>query len=119
MKGLKEIIFRLEDKLQRPDIRKSVKELDELISDDLVEFGSSGQIYSKSDVLINLPASAAITFTMSDFRINVLCPDVVQSLFKTEKLNQETGKVTRSLRSSLWKNENGRWKMIFHQGTQL
>jgi hypothetical protein len=42
---------------------------------------------------------------------------MVQTLFKTEKTVVETGKVSYSMRSSIWKNENGKWRMIFHQGT--
>ena len=119
MDNLKDIIFQLEEKLQRPDVRKSVKELDDLISENLTEFGSSGQVYTKKDVLINLPVSPEIKFTMTDFRINILGENIVQSLFKTEKTNLENGKMTNSLRSSLWRNEGGKWRMLFHQGTPL
>jgi hypothetical protein len=58
-----------------------------------------------------------IKFVMTGFRINVLCLGMVQTLFKTEKTVVETGKVSYSMRSSIWKNENGKWRMIFHQGT--
>jgi hypothetical protein len=119
MDNLKETIYQLEDKLQKPDVRKSVQELDDLISNDLIEFGSSGQIYTKKDVLINLPVSPDIKFIMTDFRINILGENIVQSLFRTEKNNLKTGKITHSLRSSLWRNENGQWKMLFHQGTPV
>ena len=119
MENLKEIIFKLENKLQQPDVRKSVEQLEDLISDDFIEFGSSGQIYTKKDVLNNLPISPEIKFIMTDFRINILSSDIVQSLFKTEKNNQQTGSTTRSIRSSLWRNEKGKWKMQFHQGTPI
>jgi len=94
-----------------------VEQLNDLISDDLIEFGSSGLVYTKQDVLGNLPASSEIKFVMTDFKINILSADIVQSTFKTEKTDIETGKISRSLRSSLWRNANGKWRMIFHQGT--
>lgn len=119
MDDLKETIYKLEEKLQKPDVRKSAKELDDLISDDLIEFGSSGQKYTKKDVLANLPSSPEIKFIMTDFETNILGEKIVQSLFKTEKTNLETGKITTSLRSSLWRNEDGKWKMLFHQGTPI
>jgi hypothetical protein len=53
---IKKVIFELENKLQQPDVRKSVEQLNELVSEDLIEFGSSGQVYTKKDVLNNLPA---------------------------------------------------------------
>jgi hypothetical protein len=117
MDNLEEIIFELENKLQQPDVRKSVEQLEELISDDLIEFGSSGKIYTKKDVLNNLPVSPEIKFIMTDFKIKILNSGIIQSLFKTEKINQQTGITTYSLRSSLWRNEKGKWKMLFHQGT--
>ncbi len=116
---IKETIFELENKLLQPNIRKSKESLNDLISDDFIEFGSSGAVYKKKDVLNNLPASSEIKFIMTDFEVNALSSDVVQSTFKTEKINTQTNKITRSLRSSIWKNENGKWKMLFHQGTPL
>lgn len=82
---IKEIIFELENKLQQPDIRRSVDQLNDLISEDFIEFGSSGLVYTKQDVLSNLPASPEIKFVMTDFKINILSIDIVQSTFKTEK----------------------------------
>ncbi|MFZ2048861.1 MAG: DUF4440 domain-containing protein [Minisyncoccia bacterium] len=116
---IKETIFELENKLLQSDIRKSVENLDDLISEDFIEFGSSGAIYTKKDILERLPNSPEIKFVMTDFKVNVLSTDIVQSTFKTEKIDAETGKNTRSLRSSIWKNESGWWKIIFHQGTLL
>jgi hypothetical protein len=115
--GLREIIFNLESEFQKPDVRKSVGRLTELISDDFYEITSSGKVTFKKDCLANLPAAPEIKFVMTDFKINILCTDIIQTLFKTEKTVVGTGKVTYSMRSSIWKNENGKWKMIFHQGT--
>jgi len=117
MENIEKIIFNLEEKLQQTNIRKSTNELEKLISDNFIEIGSSGTIYTKKDVLRNLPASPTIKFTMTDFKTHILCPDIIQSLFRTEKINQDTGSTTHSLRSSLWKKEDNAWKMIFHQGT--
>ena len=119
MQDIQKTIFARESELQQPETRKSIESLDDLISDNFIEFGSSGQIYTKNDVLKNLPASPEIKFVMTNFRINVLSTEIVQSLFQTEKTNLITGEITKSLRSSLWRNENSQWKMIFHQGTPL
>lgn len=117
MENLEEIIFKLEKELQQSEVRKSVRQLEELISDDFIEFGSSGQIYTKKDILNRLPQSPEVKFIMTDFRINALGHDIVQALYETEKKNQETGEIIYSLRSSLWRKENDQWKIIFHQGT--
>lgn len=114
---IKDTIFELENRLQQPDVRMSLEKLNDLISDDFIEFGSSGAVYTKGDVLKNLPASPEIRFVMTDFKIKILSSDIVQSTFKTEKTDIQTGKVTKSLRSSLWRNEGSKWRMLFHQGT--
>lgn len=114
---IKETIFRLEKQLQQHAVRKSTEELDVLITEDFIEFGSSGKVYTKKDVLVNLPSAPEIEFVMSDFEVRVLSSDIVQSIFKTEKTNLQTGEISKSLRSSLWRNEDGTWKMLFHQGT--
>jgi hypothetical protein len=117
--NLKEIIFSLESEFQKPEVRKSAEKLGELISDDFCEITSSGLVTSKKDCLVNLPKASEIKFVMTGFRINVLSLDMIQTFFKTEKTVVETGKVSYSMRSSIWKNENGKWRMIFHQGTSL
>ena len=48
--SLEERILALERKLLDPDVRASSQELDRLIADDFVEFGSSGRIWNKRDV---------------------------------------------------------------------
>ena len=53
--SLEERILALERKLLDPDVRASSQELDRLIADDFVEFGSSGRIWNKRDVLSALP----------------------------------------------------------------
>ena len=117
--NLEKIIFNLESEFQKPEVRKSVQRLEELISDDFREITSSGKVTSKNDCLANLPNAPEIKFVMSDFKIYVLCPNIVQSLFKTKKIVLESGKESYSLRTTIWKNENGKWRMIFHQGTPI
>jgi hypothetical protein len=117
MEKLEKTIFDLENRLQQPEIRKSPEELSELIDDDFLEIGSSGKMYMKKDVLVNLPAAPEIEFEMTDFTIKILASEIVQSFFKTKKVNKETGQTSISLRSSIWKKEKDIWKMVFHQGT--
>ncbi len=116
-KPLKDTIFELECELQKPETRKSVEKLDKIISDNLYEITSSGKITHKQDCLINLPNAPEIKFVMTNFEMRQLAPDLVQTFFETEKTVVTTGEISHSLRSSIWQNEAGTWKMIFHQGT--
>jgi hypothetical protein len=97
----------LEEQLATPSVRSSVDALDRLISDQFVEFGSSGRVYSKSDVIALLLAAPSVTTSVTDFRVLALTADVVLATYRTE----------RSVRSSLWRREGQAWRIVFHQGT--
>lgn len=114
-----DIILKREEELQKPEVRKSVERLEDIISDDLIEIGSSGEMYTKKDVLVNLPNAPTLKFVMTEFKITEITPNIVQTFFKTEKTVVETGATSYSMRSTMWKNENGTWRMIFHQGTPV
>jgi hypothetical protein len=112
-------IYELETYLIKPEIRSSVETLNNLLADDFREFGSSGLIYNKQDILNRLPAETNKTeYIVSNFEIKILSEDVVMTNFKTEKAINDTEKFS-SLRTSLWKKEKGEWKMFFHQGTLI
>ena len=48
---------KLEELHLKPEIRASVEQMADLLVDDFVEFGSSGRIYTKSQVLKAMPLS--------------------------------------------------------------
>lgn len=116
MENLKEIIYKLETDLLRPEVRKSVERLDEFLADDFIEYGSSGLVYKKDDILKRLPLEVSTLYTLYDFEVILLSTNIIQSRFKTERINLD-GTKTQSLRTSLWKNSDDKWQMSFHQGT--
>jgi len=110
--SLKEHLRQLEEKLLKPEIRTSQNELNQLLSDDFFEFGSSGRVLYK-DLMIGEEGIGVVKMTLSDFDIHPLSEGVVLVTYRifNEEKNQHT------LRSSIWKLVEGRWQMIFHQGT--
>lgn len=84
--------------------------------DDFVEFGVSGRIYDKKDVLGHLADEASFEMEAFDFQSVKLSADTVHLRFKTRQKNRE-GSSSVSLRSSIWKNNGLQWQMFFHQGT--
>jgi hypothetical protein len=107
--GMKELIYQLESSLLRAEVRQSATKLNQLIADDFVEFGSSGNIYHKKDVIGSL---ASATAKIEDFEVTTLSSDV---LLATYKIKSDS---SISLRSSIWKHSQEGWRMIFHQGTK-
>jgi hypothetical protein len=97
----------LEELLLTPAVRASRFELESLLSDQFVEFGSSGRVYSKAEMIEALIASPGCTATVSDFRVLALAANVMLATYRSE----------HALRSSLWRREGNDWRMIFHQGT--
>jgi hypothetical protein len=114
---LADLIRVLEMELLRPDTRQSRHRLDELIANDFVEFGESGNRYTKHDLLRMLPALGANSYTMHDFEARAVAPDIVLATYRIESKVAATGHKTRSMRSSLWQHHNDRWQIVFHQGT--
>jgi hypothetical protein len=110
---IKKHIFDLENALLTEEVRKSEDKLNQLISDDFVEFGSSGKIYKKSDILKFLPQEEFKKITITDFEIISSGKDEISVCYKSNSEDNIT------LRSSIWKKEEGNWKIIFHQGTKI
>ena len=48
---MRDKIYKLELSHLNPDIRHSVKELENLLADGFIEIGSSGRVYNKKDIL--------------------------------------------------------------------
>lgn len=110
------ILKDLETALLTEEVRTSYEKLDVLLHSDFLEYGSSGRVYTRSDVLERLPASSPLKYSVSNFEAIELAEGVAQTRFVTDRENTD-GSHTVSLRSSIWKIENGDWKMYFHQGT--
>ncbi len=112
-------VKKLELELLDPYTRKNKKRLDELLSEDFLEFTSVGSITNKKDVLKRLPKQSLLNWKVSNFKIKQLSEDVLMATYKAEKKNMKDNNITLSLRTSIWKNTNNNWQMVFHQGTLI
>ncbi len=115
--NLEVIIQGLEERLLQADTRRSTEALNHLLSDDFLEYGASGNIYTKTDILESLPKEKNYTqISLSGFKLRILCEGVVQVVYKT----QQEGNRNIVLRSSIWENHRSYgWQMYFHQGTVI
>lgn len=115
---LYEQIYDLEVRLLQPEIRRSREEISMLLADDFVEFGSSGRTYDKIQVVEGLLNSLTVPMIIKDFQVKVLSPYVVLATYRAAKSNESREQMRNSLRSSIWRFIDGRWQMVFHQGTR-
>src|SRR5215218_1912836 len=94
-----------------------------LLADDFVEFGSSGRVFRRQDVIDAVrraPPPDSTRRSIHDFRVVELGPDVALVTYRALRYEGRDRREVRSLRSSLWKRTaaaGGAWKMVFHQGT--
>lgn len=116
--SLADHLRKLEEELVQPETRRSRGRLDQLLADGFREFGSSGQVYDKKQIIDGLQNETPLEFSLHDFAAVTLAPDVALVTFRASCTVVSTGVVTHSLRSSIWKKQDGRWRMLFHQGTR-
>ncbi|MEH2199318.1 nuclear transport factor 2 family protein [Nostoc sp.] len=113
------LLRELEERLLQPDVRKSAKDVMDLLADEFIEFGSSGRVFNKQqiiDSLQNEPIELVAQRSITEFKTLVLATGVILVTYHIVRhLSGE--QPVHSLRSSIWKFNNDRWKIIFHQGT--
>ncbi|MEH7381048.1 DUF4440 domain-containing protein [Bacillus sp. JJ1533] len=109
--SLKQHLKKLEEKHINIAVRKSREELDQILADDFFEIGSSGYMFDKKECLES--GMALTEMSLHNYEIYPLAPDVVLTTYfivdKTRNRN--------TLRSSIWKLMDVRWRLYFHQGT--
>jgi hypothetical protein len=116
---INETLIQLEKELHNSLTRSNQARLDELIADDFYEFGSSGNTWTKADILNRLPQEKqtnTLQILSKNFVVKELSPDIYFLTYVSYRDNN--GQVERAaLRSSLWRKKGMQWEMIFHQGT--
>jgi hypothetical protein len=112
-----EVLRACEEKLCEISTRKNAAVVSSMLADGFQEFGSSGQVYSKDQVIAALQSESALQITIENFRAKLLTDEVALITYRARKNNHEKS-TTESLRSSIWIFQSGEWRMIFHQGTE-
>ncbi len=113
------LILQNENELLRSEIRKSPQKIKEILADNFIEYTSSGSEYhyKDGDVFQEQNDSNELFGQIIDFKIKQLSDSCILATYKLVKHNELNENKKYSLRSSIWKCFDGRWKMIFHQGT--
>lgn len=119
MESIEKHILQLENDLLKSEIRKSSQKVNEILANDFIEFCSSGSgyHYKKGDVYQVADDSDSLHWEILDFKIKELSDDCILAMYKLIKHSELNGSKKYSLRSSIWKCYDGKWKMFFHQGT--
>jgi hypothetical protein len=111
----------LEEQLLRPDVRSSAEKVAHLLADEFVEIGSSGRVFDKQQIIEALRSEESEgqspAQTAEEFTVRSIAENVALVTYRTVRWTSITGQEVQTLRSSIWKLIDGRWQMIFHQGT--
>jgi len=110
----------LERSLLDASVRADRAQVAELLADDFVEFGSSGRVWSKTSTIDGLSGEDAANLplrTVTDLQVKLLAADVALVTYQVTRTPPDTAPV-ETLRSSIWQRANGKWRMVFHQGTR-
>ena len=112
----------LEERLANPGPGETSGSLGAIVADDFREFGSSGRIFDAAAVLGTLaPAEqrgSRAAIGMEGFRVERVAPNVVLATYLARRVDASRA-TPPSLRTSLWCKRDGRWQIVFHQGTTL
>lgn len=118
LKTVHKQLLELETNLLKPEVRRSREAVARLLADDFVEFGSSGAIYSKEQILEGLQSEVPLNYSVADFRVAEIADGVFLATYRTLARSPASTRM-QARRSSIWRQVEDQWQMLFHQGTPL
>lgn len=107
----------LEESLWRAETRFDDARMGRLFAEDFLEFGRSGRIYTRDEMLLGNGATTEIeaVLPLPEFRIRKLSDEIYQVLYVSKVRYGATLEIGN--RSSLWRRKTDGWELCFHQGT--
>lgn len=108
---VKDTLLALEQKLLTPESRQNDQVASDLLDDDFLEIGQSGRTFTKKQILQFMEAEKNDDqlWSIENFSVRELAPTIALATYRI----RENG----SLRSSVWKRSDNKWKIVFPQGT--
>ena len=105
------IVEALERELLRPETRSDIGRTGVLLHPDFTEIGSSGRIWTRDAMLMELEESPAGPVELELLGADRLGDNAVLLTYRSYTRSGTT------LRSSLWVREGAQWRLRFHQRT--
>lgn len=113
------LLRQLEEDLLRLEVRRSAEAVGRLLAEDFVEFGASGRAYDRQAIIAALAAEQPVARSISDFQARPLAPAVYLVTYRASRAEPADALPRMSLRASIWAQIDGRWQLVFHQGTPI
>jgi len=107
-----------EEALLDPPVRRDRARVSAFLADDFHEFGSSGKVRSRQQILELLATEDYHRPSMEDFKCHWIANGVVLVTYRSVRIDPQSGEGAVTMRSSIWTEESGEWRVRFHQGTK-
>ena len=111
---LEELILSYETDFFRAQFCQNRPALASRFCDDFVEHAKSGRIYSKAEEIESLGSLRQNRdISILDFTLTLLDDNVCLARYRSFDATENA----HALRMSVWVQRDGRWQLLFHQGT--
>lgn len=104
----------LEESILDPAVRADPARLRALLTPEFTEFGASGRVFDRDGIVAVLAAERPLAARQArGFKVRLIAPGAALTTWRVQR---DDG--IETLRSSVWQQQaDGRWLMVFHQGT--
>jgi hypothetical protein len=102
-----------------PAVRRDRSRVSALLTEDFIEFGVSGRIWNRAEILALLENEEYTPPNLEDLACRLIAPGVALVTYKAVRTDPQTGAGHVTLRSSIWVEEGAGWRLCFHQGTRV
>ena len=107
-----------EEALLHSDFSLEEVSIDDFLHPQLFEISPQGQYTARADIVAWLLAKPTQQrWILSQARLTQLDNDNMLLCYQANSLVDGVAKKTGSLRSSIWRREQGLWRLFFHQAT--
>ena len=110
---------RSEEALLDPVIRRDRASVENLLAEDFLEFGSSGRVWTREQIFHLLADETYTPSQLEDFNCALIAEDVALVTYRVVRIDPDSGLEASTLRSSIWTQKSGMWRLRFHQGTRM
>ncbi|MGL6040264.1 MAG: DUF4440 domain-containing protein, partial [Deefgea sp.] len=117
MNDLLKRLTEYEQVLHQADVRKNAAELAELLHEDFFEIGGSGHSYDRAAIIDALQSETTTQVWSQDYELKMMNKQIALLIYKSAHFSANGTLMNHSFRSSLWRLECEKWRMVFHQGT--
>ncbi|MGE3975724.1 MAG: DUF4440 domain-containing protein [Bdellovibrionales bacterium] len=106
----------LEESLWRSETRFDPNYIENVLATDFFEFGRSGRLYSRAEIIAVSPQEINAQLPLQNFQVHPLDENNALVTYLSEVKYEH---LERANRCSIWSKTRDGWKLRFHQGTPL